>query len=204
MPWVPDSRTYGYLGPLNDPPQDDAFGNWLHDVFAGITGLPGDMVRPRWQPEPPNRPEFGVDWMAAGVSERKFDFTPFIGHRDQGDGHDVLQEHEVLTIRCSFYGPSCERYASYLRRGFFVDQNRAECRKAGVGLVDIDAQLSMPEFMEQRWWPRTDLNVILRREIRMDYPVLTILRAMGPIHTETFDNQFDTDRVVRPEFHKEV
>jgi hypothetical protein len=58
MPFVPDSRTAGYLGPRDTPQQlvDGAWDDFLHDVIAGTTGLDPTLVRPRWQSEPPNIP----------------------------------------------------------------------------------------------------------------------------------------------------
>jgi hypothetical protein len=167
--------------PAIQPLEDDAWDDWLQAVFAGISGLPDDLVRPRWQIEPPNRPEIDVDWLALGVTSKRNDFTPYILHVDEGEGYDALQEHEIDEVLCSFYGPNCERHASYLRRGFFLDQNRAVCRKSGVGLVEIQDIRSAPEYVNERWWNRMDMNVILRREIRLNYPVRTILRAQGLI-----------------------
>jgi hypothetical protein len=109
---------------------------------------------------------------------------------------------------CSFYGPNSERYASYLRRGFFIDQNRAACRAAHVGLVDIEEIRSAPEYFNRRWWPRHDMNVLLRREIRIDYPVRTLLQSHGLIYANSFgeerivEKDWDTDRVQAPAFHK--
>jgi hypothetical protein len=184
--------------PVRLPLEDDDWDNWLHDVFTGICGLPSDMVRPRWQPEPPNRPEIDEDWLAFGVIRKRNDFTPHIEHVDEGDGYDALQEHEINEVLCSFYGPHSEQYASYLRRGFYIDQNRAACRAAAVGLVEIQDIQSAPEYFANRWWPRNDMSVILRREIRLNYPVRTILRAQGIISAQPpgdkriVPNDFDT------------
>jgi hypothetical protein len=186
MTWVPDSTTPGYLGPRAAPsPQpleDQDWDNFLHDMLSGITGLDATLVRPRWQPEPPNMPDFGTDWLGFGVVNVDLDFCPATIHVSTStDEYEALQEHEIDTVLCSFYGPNCGRYASYLRRGLFLDQNRAIFRANAVGLVEITSFVAAPELVRERWFDRTDTNVILRREIRFDYSVRTITRAYGTI-----------------------
>ena len=186
MVWVPDSTTPGYLGPRAAPSPhplyDDEWDNFLHDMIAGITGLESTLIRPRWQPEPPNMPDFNVDWVGFGVMSTEVDFCPAIVHVDTGtDEYDALQEHEIDTVLCSFYGLNCSRYASYLRRGLFLDQNRAIFRANAVGLVEVSAFTAAPELYKERWLDRIDTNVLLRREIRFDYSVRTIQRAYGTI-----------------------
>ncbi|MFT2520511.1 hypothetical protein ACMWQB_30330, partial [Escherichia coli] len=62
------SATGGYLVPAvaSPPLDDDDLDNLLHDMIAGISGLPRAMVRPRWQPTVPKQPEPGVNWCAFG------------------------------------------------------------------------------------------------------------------------------------------
>src|SRR4051812_9766277 len=54
-----DSSTGGYLSPVvaSSALQDAALDALLQQMVAGITGLPGNMVRPRWQPVTPKQPE---------------------------------------------------------------------------------------------------------------------------------------------------
>ena len=187
MSWVPDSRTAGYLGPEQEPrsPVGDSWEDFLHDLFAGITGLDPTLVRPLWQPEPPNQPEFLIiDWLAFGVVSAELDFDPYVGHSPSGDGglgQDLLQEHEVDTIQCTFTGPHAERYASYLRRGLYIWQNRAVLRANAVGLVEVTAYQHMPEKITEQWINRVDLDVVLRREIRYNYAVRNVVRAISTV-----------------------
>jgi hypothetical protein len=206
MAFVPDSRQAGYLGPQDDPQQlvDEAWEDFLHDVIAGCTGLDPTLVRPRWQPEPANIPTFGTDWVAFGVSSTEVDFNPAVIHVDDGDGYDILQEHEVDTVLCAFYGPHAGRYTSYLRRGLFVHQNRAALRANAVGLVEVSAPQRAPELIKNQWLNRIDTEIRLRREIRFHYAVRNIVSAQGPITAEDFGGNihhadFDTDRLPHPE-----
>lgn len=200
MAWVPDSRYRGYLGPTSvTQPEGTPFEDWLHDLFAGITGFPGDMIRPSWQWTPAPRPDINTDWMAFGINTKAFDFTPAHVHRDTGDGYDIVQEHEIVEIICTFYGPNVDYNLNLLRRGIYIDQNRAAMRAAGVGLIETDTGRFVPEVFNERWWSRGDLTVILRREIRMTYPILNLLRAQGPIIANDFGyriiyNEWDTAR----------
>jgi len=194
MPFVTDSRFAGYLGPVNPPPPpspgtppdgpltDDLWENFLHDLIAGVTGLDNTLVRPRWQTEPPLRPDIGVNWVAFGVTNTQADYAPVFYHIDDGVvGYDALQQMEEHTIMCSFYGPAGEKYCSYFQRGLWVDQNQASMRANAVGLVSVGGQTRAAELVKERWWPRTDVQFILRREVRYNYNVLNLLQAQVDI-----------------------
>lgn len=56
-----DTTTPGYLPPSTSPAYDAALDQMFHDLVMGITGLTGDLVRPRWQAEPPQQPEHSVN-----------------------------------------------------------------------------------------------------------------------------------------------
>ena len=188
MAFVSDSRYYGYLGPYEEPsnPQfGDAWEDFLHDLVAGVTGMPGDKVFPRWQPQPPVRPPVDVDWAGVGISEITADWQAVVVHYPASDehpqGYDALQHMETDTLLVSFYGPHATRNATLLRSGLFIEQNLAELRRANVGLVEVQAFQNVPELFRQQWVDRVDLPVVLRREIRFDYPVLNLLAATGMI-----------------------
>lgn len=199
MAFVTDSRSPGYLGPATpgpSPSQDDAWEDFLHDVFAGVTGLDPTLVRPRWQPEPPLRPDIGVDWMAFGTQSTRTDFSPAIIHVNAD--YDALQEMEELDILCSFYGPNAEKYQSYCRRGLYIEQNVAVFRANAVGVVATTGFTRAAEFFKERYWPRSDMTVTLRREVRYNYNVMNLLQAAGTIiaqppgHASIIEDTFDT------------
>jgi hypothetical protein len=202
MATATDSTQPGYLlpQPPTAPLADDAWDNFLHDLGAGITGFDPVLVRPRWEPEPPPRPDITVDWVAFGVTGTTVDFDPAVVHIDPGEGYDALQTHEIAIVLCSFYGPHSEQFVSYLQRGLFIDQNRAILRANGVGLVEVGGLTRAAELVKERWWPRSDLEIHLRREIRFDYSVRTLLNAAGtiiaqppePDATRTIEDDYDT------------
>lgn len=205
MAFVPDSTQAGYLGP-NDPlpPEppyttDNPWDDFLHDVIAGVTGLDNTLVRPRWQEEPPLRPDISVNWVAFGATSTTTDWNPAFIHIDTPNGgYDALQQHEEHTILCSFYGPQSEQYCSYLQRGLFIEQNIAALRANAVGLVSISGLTRAAELVKERFWPRVDVSVVLRREVRYNYNVKTILRAVGVINAQApgklppISDDFDT------------
>lgn len=207
MTFVTDSRIAGYLGPQPQSPVGDDWENFLHDVIAGVTGLEPTLVRPRWQPESPNMPDFDVNWVSFGVTDIQFDFEPSVVHdytANGGLGQDQLHDHEVDTILCSFYGPNAGQYVSFLRRGLFVWQNRAVLRANGAGLVEISSSNRAPEYIQDQWLQRVDVNLIIRREIRYNYNVTTILRSIGPVigndrGDRTITVDFDTNEIPHPE-----
>jgi len=55
--------------PLMDAALDAVF----QALVVGITGLPGTLVRPRWQPVPPTQPSVTTNWAAIGVTTNAAD-----------------------------------------------------------------------------------------------------------------------------------
>jgi hypothetical protein len=230
MATAADSGEPGYLLPRQPsaPPFDDDWDDFLHDFFAGIVGFDPTLVRPRWEPEPAPRPDITQDWLAFGVMSTTVDFDPAIVHVpvlppptagstwDNGastwdagqttwdSDYDALQTHEVATILVSFYGPNGDRFSSYLQRGLFIDQNRAILRANSAGLVEVSGVTRTAELIKERWWPRSDINIILRREIRYDYEVRNLLSSRGTItanppgETRLVEDDFDTQDYVPP------
>lgn len=174
--------------------------NFLHDLIAGVTGLPNDLVRLGWQQEPPNTPPIDADWAAFRIVQTTSDWQPAIRHKPDGDGTDIFQRHSVSTVRCTFYGPNAEANASLLRDGVFIDQNQATLRANGMGIVECGDHVNVPEFVRGRWWNRVDTDLVIRREVRREYPVLNILRSTGTVTgngpgDDTVESHFDTGDV---------
>jgi hypothetical protein len=183
-----DSATGGYLAPgvIAAPLEDQALEDFLHDVVAGITGIANDLVRPRWQEEPPNLPARNVDWVGQGIPNRRRDTFPVVQHdpdASAGAGADILIRHEELELLCSFYGPNCQAKATLLADGIFIPQNREVLATVGLKLKEAGEPTKAPELIKGRWYQRCDLAIWLRREIRRQYPVLNLLAATGEVIT---------------------
>lgn len=185
-----DSASGGYLAPSSDSPaEDDALARQLQAMVVGITGLPGAMVRPRWQPTPPAQPAITVDWAAIGVTrQRPVDHIGAIVHRSDADGGlgaDELQRHEEIELLASFYGPNAQGFASRLRDGLSIGQNREALAAQDIAFVACGEIVHAPELVQTRWRRRADLAVTLRRQITRVYPVRNLTAAEGTIASET-------------------
>jgi hypothetical protein len=169
------SATGGYLAPLSPfPLEGKELLRFIQGWVVGITGLPGKMVRPRWQAEPPNIPQAGTAWAAIGITTRPSDTFPYV------DG-PRLQRHELLNILSSFYdlgsGGEADDLVARLRDGAMVPQNREELTRNGFALIETGEIVALPSLLKQRWLYRVDLNVVLRRQIDRNYDVLTLLSS---------------------------
>lgn len=173
------SATGGYLQPASTatPQEDLALDLILQAMVAGITGLDGALVRPRWQATQPRVPEITVTWCAIGVMRHDPDDNAAIEHDPTGNGADNLVRHEDLELLASFYGPEAVMRATMLRDGLQIAQNREAINANGIGFVKAGAVLPVPELVNQQWVRRQDLPITLRRIVRRTYPVLNILSA---------------------------
>ncbi|QKS60893.1 hypothetical protein [Cupriavidus gilardii] len=180
-----DSSTGGYLSPAvaSPPLEDDALDDLLHDLVAGVTGLPGNMVRPRWQPTVPKQPEPSVNWCAIGVTVQTNDAGPAIQHDPTGDGSDVYQRHQDIELLCTFYGPAAKGYAQMLVDGLAIPQNSEQLGLNDMKFVSAGTIRAAPDLVNQQWVRRYDVTVALRRKITRTYPVLNLLSAQ--VKTET-------------------
>lgn len=182
-----DSSTGGYLAPAvaSPPLEDDALDDVLHDLVAGVTGLPGAMVRPRWQPTVPKQPEPSVNWCAIGVTTQDNDAGPAIQHDPTGDGSDVYQRHQDVELLCTFYGPAAKGYAQRLIDGLAIPQNSEQLGLNDMKFVSAGTIRPAPDLVNQQWVRRYDVTVTLRRKITRTYPVLNLLSAQVKAETDS-------------------
>ena len=103
-----NSATGGYLLPTPTPTTllGDALLDFVQAWVVGVTGMAGNLVRPRWQPEPTNIPAFSITWAAVGLIRRAADtFAAEIRRQDQPLGESETRRHEELEFLISFFGP---------------------------------------------------------------------------------------------------
>jgi hypothetical protein len=182
------SATGGYLqATSSNAIEDESLRVFFQNLVAGITGITGALVRPRWQPEPPNMPAFGTDWAAIGVTSRTRDVNAYTTHRTTSDGQggtintDYTHRTEVLNVLCSFYGPNCESNSELLAMGLEVGQNREVMQLAGYGLVGVDDATMNADMWNEKWVTRIDLPFQIRRAQLYQYSVLNVIAAQGTI-----------------------
>jgi len=205
MTWAADSTQPGYLGPAPTETLDALdWENFLQQCVAGITGLPGELVRPRWQPNPSPTPDVSVDWVACGITRTVAQFSPYLKHHGEEEpGYDRLGRSEQVTYRVSSYGPHAGDVIAILRDGLFIDQNRQLWRENSVGLVEAERIDHVPELFRQQWRDAYHLEIILNRQVRRVYNVRTLLRAKGTITGNDFGQRtvtvtYDTASAIVP------
>lgn len=161
---------------------------FIQTVFVGVSGLPGPLVRPKWQVEPPKQESLTTNWMAIGIDAAIPDANGFLG----ADSHGIVnsQRHETLEIGLSIYGPDALDTYGLLRDGFQIPENREALRSANMGFVEITAARKVPELVHQRFIDRVVGSVFLRREIQRVYPIVTLISATGTIHSVVGNEQY--------------
>lgn len=179
------SATGGYLAGTGGVVEDSALDAILQACVVGITGLPGQMVRPRWQPVVPKQPEPSVNWCAIGVTTSTTTDYPVEQHIGAGDGSDAFEKWEELALLASFYGPDAAGFASLLRDGLYVTQNREVLQASGIDLIDVGTRTAAPDLVNQQWIRRFDLPIRFRRKVERSFPVLNILSAPDSIATDS-------------------
>ncbi len=191
-----DSSTGGFLTPTSPPPpEDSSFDAIIQALAAGVTGLPGNLVRPRWEavssasPVPTAMPEVGVDWCAIGV----VDEVPVRGQvisqhqasANGGNGQTVTQTFAIVQVLASFYGPNCRGNASLLRDGLMVGQNREQLQLLSIGLVEMPSAIRfIPEMVNSQFQRRADVSFLLIVPFVRVYAILNLLAAQGTIQTD--------------------
>lgn len=175
--------TEPYLRPnfTDEPPLGLTLEQFIQTVLVGMTGIDGTLVRAKWQPEPPKQPDIMVNWLAFAISTTTPDANGFLGVTKTG--RVQYQRHETLDISCSIYGPNAYDTMRLIRDGFQVPQNFDNLRVANMGFVEVGQGIHMPELINERWFNRFEVSVVLRRETQRFYPVLTFLSAHGTIYS---------------------
>lgn len=177
------SATGGYLLQPPFPMYGSALLDFMQSVIVGITGMPGTMVRPAFQPNPPKRPGINVDWCAFFINnQRPEDGVAYIV--TDGTGAKSTR-HETFDLRCTFYGPNGGSYAGRWRDGLEISQNREPLFLAGMAYVESSSTSLLGELVDEQWYERSDITSSFRRQVDREYGILSFASAKGQIVTET-------------------
>ena len=178
-------RPFDTLSELNDL----ILNRFLQQLVAGVTGIIQTMVRPRWQPEPPNQPNFDKDWAAVGRVKRDRDTFAAVLHftdpQDFDNSTDSMYRNEIVDILCSFYGPGSEANSELLAMGLMLEQNRYAIQLNGFGLVEVGETLTVPAIIKEKWLMGQDVPFRLRRQQIYSYPSPNLVEAQASL---IFDN----------------
>lgn len=177
------SSTGGYLTPDDSllPEEDLALEDIFQQTIVGLTGLPGRLVRPMWQPVMPKIPEPGVTWCAFGISTDDPDANPVVTNlpdANEGNGGVSLQRHEHIKLQCTFHGPHGQAMATRARDGLAISQNNSMLQvHYSIGLISTGQIINIPELINQQWVRRYDFFARFRRKVTRSYPVFNLLSA---------------------------
>lgn len=193
------SATGGYLVPTSSTalPGGLTLAQFIQTILVGISGISGQLVRPKWQKNAPKQPDVDVNWIAFGIVEGKPDANAHVSLDASNINHS--QRHQDLEIQCSFYGPDAMDVAGQLQDGFHIQQNLEAMRAGKMGFVSTGSAMHVPDLVNERWVNRIEMSVFLRREIQRSYPVLTLVSASGTVHTVLGTDQYVIDWQTKPE-----
>jgi hypothetical protein len=206
------SATGGYIVPTAsfNATADAAFDAILAGLAAGITGLPVNLVRPRWQATPPPQPEASVDWCAIGVTDESGDGSIDLVHRSilpstatpadpTGDGYTTSYEVVEQTVMASFYGPAAWSNGNRFRVGLAIPQNREALILQDITLKLVPKRVTpFFETLNSITYRRCDVEFVLRRTITRTWPIENIQKAQGTIKSQTGSEPFETPASVDP------
>jgi hypothetical protein len=188
-----NSTETGYLRPDPGPEYDQALEDVLQDLIVGLTGLAGNMVRPRYQPKPPGTPEQNVPWAAFSASIEGADWNPVVvsdPNANAGAGEHRLARSEDVGLSVSFYGPGAWALATVMRDGFGVAQNRDAVEAKGLKFVECASLVYAPFQLKDVWVKKTDLKVFFRRWVTRTYGIRNFASADGTIDNERYVTSF--------------
>lgn len=167
-----DSTIDEYISPSGIVAHDQELEDIFQIFIVGITSLPGQFVRPRWQPEPPSMPAIGTNWCAFAVRSIALDNGPYF--EQHTDDMDSIR-HEELELMLSFYGNNGQSIANIFKYGLGIPQNIDQIRQHKIkfnGCSDIRAA---PDFLNNQYVHRFDVVATFRRKTKRTYAVKTFL-----------------------------
>lgn len=158
--------------PLPAPLEDNALVDALQATVVGITGLSAKLVRPRWQPEPPNMPDYSIDWCAIGPTE--YNDELYVFEEQVNANTRAIERSQEFTVLASFYGPHAQSYMGRFKDGVMLEYNRLDLGALGVKLKEVQRSRNVPALFKEKWVPRIDLPTVWTRRIRREYTLNNI------------------------------
>lgn len=184
-----NSSEAGYLAPIPPaPPYDQELEDIFQAALQGLTGLPGNMIRPRFQAKPPNQPGFDVDWAAFSVfvADRQWNAYQHFEPEPEPDGAYVTEGNEVLHLSVSFYGPHCDAMRHRFEAALQLGQNLDGLGAYKIKYKQVFDPVILPALLKEQWVKRIDVKAVFHRWCRRVWPVLTYRSATVDLHNERY------------------
>jgi hypothetical protein len=192
------SASGGYLTPISAPALGQAFMRALQQVVVGITGMPGDLVRPWLQTEPPNIPQKGVSWASLSLHNRNGEGTAWQGWASDGVTYQVVRQ-ETGTLVVGFYDTGitqqADLHAETLREGLQLSQNREGLDALGIGILAVDGPQVVYSKVKEQWLYRVDVTVHFRRVLTWTYNILSLESAVLSLEAQAPDGTLTTETI---------
>lgn len=178
------SATGGVLLPDGTvtPVYDDDLDAMLQGYVVALTGLDGQLVRPRWQSVVPKQPEPEVNWCSLSAQTITPDASPFI--ENDSDLTSKYQRHEVLEVLCSFYGPNARSICAQFRDGLSIPQNNEYLTAFKASFINASQMKPAPELVNQTWIKRQDMTFRIKRQVVRSYPIQSFTTAPSITSTD--------------------
>ncbi|MFW1775198.1 phage neck terminator protein [Acinetobacter seifertii] len=176
-----DSATGGYITPSSGTAYDQELEDIFQAFIVGITSLPGDMVRPLFQRDPPPFPEIGEDWCAFAVKNIKSDDGPYFDQKDET--MDSIR-HEELTLFLSFYGDHGQSIANVLKDGLGIPQNITQLKAQKIKFISTGELITAPDFLNNQYVHRYDLTAVFKRKTSRTFAVKSFVDAGTIKHSQ--------------------
>lgn len=176
------SITADYLIPQGTQPlDDDALNDQMQKMVVGITGLPGNYVRPRWQSTPPQQPDNLINWCAVGIIDAEnTDYTWIKLNSDNLTSTQYRQQE--FRCLCSFYGPNSVGNANMLSDGLEIPNNMWGLYAVGIKLIGSSGLTRVPDLTNAQWINRCDITIRFRRETSRVYGIPSVLSSSGTLY----------------------
>ncbi|HDU2896806.1 TPA: hypothetical protein RFF92_001635 [Klebsiella aerogenes] len=170
-----DSTEPGYLTPVgSEPDYDEELERQLSRWVRGVTGMPANMVYPRFTDPQKKIPPNGKTWCGFNFSTLSRPGMP--ANIQVSEEQSEQWSWEGIQVLLCFYGPGGSAMATRFRDGIFIEQNSDTFRRiSGLSLVDAGDIRNLPELINNQWVRRYDVTVTLSRKNTRTYNVKSIV-----------------------------
>ena len=179
------SATGGTLSVTATSPQGTALQRFIQQWLASVTGLNGDLVRPRWQQNPPPVPAIATDWLAFGITGIQEDANAVV---QTAGVNGTLTRHQTLTYLLSFYGASALAKAVAFRDAVNLSQNVETLLLNNLGLVSCENIVHTADLINDQWCDRYDLTLVIAQRVTYTTAVLSQQSAPATISIDVHPN----------------